>query len=106
MKKVTKTEMKTSLKSLKALQAKVDALHLELKQAEEAYESLRLETMRKVEVFRLARSTQLVFNGRILNVKQDGGFWFDIKENGVETHKGFRANNIHDLRLKIATGQL
>jgi ABC-type transporter lipoprotein component MlaA len=106
MKKVTKTEMKASLKTLKALQEKAEALALAAKQAEEEYEAARLETMRKVQINKLARSTQLIFNGRIINVKPNGSNWFDITENGVKTRVAHFATNIHQLRVELATGQL
>lgn len=103
MRKVTKTEMKANLKALKAAAETADRLRKEAKAAEEIYENLRLETMRKVEINRLSRSTQLVFNGRILNVKSYGCSHV-IKENGVITHDNFRAFSVHDVRVALATG--
>lgn len=105
MSKITKTEMKANLKALKAAAQMADRLREEAQAAEELYEKLRLETMRKVEMYKLAKSTQLVFNGRILNVKSYG-YSHVIKENGVITHDNFRADSVHGVRIALATGQI
>jgi len=85
------------------IQQRIDSLEKDLALARAEQGTLRLETMRQVEMVRNDASTTLLFKGRVINAKKNRYGRYKVTESKKTLFSEY-FGSIHDLRVDVARG--
>ena len=95
------------MKKIQTLAAKISKARDQLAQMEAEYEELRLETLRKVVMVKVGKTTTLTFKNRVIKVTscRNDTRGLNVMEDGRMLVNEYRGG-IHNIRLMVAIGKI
>ena len=90
---------------LATLAQRINETQAVLKELEAEYNSLRLDSLRQVQLTKTGATATLVFKDRVIKAKKNRHNRYKIWE-GKQTLDSDYMGGIHDLRFAIATGAI